>query len=130
VSEKDGVWQEARPMPRLAALNTAGETDVASLSCSSPGNCSAGGTYTAGQSLNPEAFVVTEKHWTWSAAQNVRGLGRWRKGAYSTIGALSCGAAGNCAAAGSDGVGLSAAQAFLVIEKHGVWGSAATFPAR
>ena len=46
VSEKNGSWGSATEVPRLAALNTGKDAELMSLSCSSAGNCAAGGFYT------------------------------------------------------------------------------------
>jgi hypothetical protein len=45
VSEKNGVWGHAIEVPGLAALNKGGNAGVGSVSCASPGNCAAGGSY-------------------------------------------------------------------------------------
>ena len=39
------TWGAAREMPGTAALNQGGDAQVNSVSCGSPGNCSAGGVY-------------------------------------------------------------------------------------
>jgi hypothetical protein len=41
-----GVWGTAKELPGSAALNTGGSASIVSVSCSSPGDCSAGGYYT------------------------------------------------------------------------------------
>jgi hypothetical protein len=41
-----GTWGTAAELPGSAALNTGGSATIASVSCSSPGDCSAGGYYT------------------------------------------------------------------------------------
>src|ERR1700722_7951421 len=43
VSETGGTWGAAEEVPGTAALNTGGNAQVNSVSCSSAGNCSAGG---------------------------------------------------------------------------------------
>jgi hypothetical protein len=42
--ETDGTWGNAEEVPGTAALNTRGFASVMSVSCTSPGNCSAGGS--------------------------------------------------------------------------------------
>ena len=54
-----GTWGTAEEIPGLAALNQGGYAPVASVSCGSAGNCSAGGRYTDGSS-NLQAFVASE----------------------------------------------------------------------
>jgi hypothetical protein len=59
VSEVNGTWRAAVEVPGTAALNTGGNAFVNSVSCASPGKCSAGGGYT-GSSGYRQAFVVSE----------------------------------------------------------------------
>jgi hypothetical protein len=47
-TEDNGRWGTPIPLPGLAALNKGGFAEVGSLSCSSRGNCAAGGIYTDG----------------------------------------------------------------------------------
>jgi hypothetical protein len=44
-AERDGRWHKAIPVPGLAALNKGGFAAVWSVSCGSPGSCTAGGEY-------------------------------------------------------------------------------------
>src|SRR6266567_4113239 len=48
VSEKNGVWGRAIPVPGLAALNKGGDAGVSSVSCAPAGSCTAGGSYADG----------------------------------------------------------------------------------
>jgi len=59
VSEVNGTWHTAIEVPGTGALNTGGTAFVESVSCTSPGKCTAGGGYT-GSSGHRQAFVVTE----------------------------------------------------------------------
>ena len=54
-----GTWGTAIEVPGTAALNQRGNAWLSSVSCASPGNCSAGGYYTPSEFLQ-EAFVVNE----------------------------------------------------------------------
>jgi hypothetical protein len=112
VSEKDGIWGTAQAAPGQAALLGSHPTgsSFSVLSCSSAGNCSAGGSYTA-RGKSTKAFVVTEKNGKWGNLEQVRlihGLG-------TGILAMSCPSAGNCSAGG---------RGYVVSEKRGVWGNA------
>lgn len=54
-----GTWGKAIEVPGTAALNAGGEAGMESLSCASPGRCSAGGFY--GDSHGKlQGFVVSE----------------------------------------------------------------------
>ena len=58
VSEKNGSWGSAIEVPGTPALNSGGYGLVNSVSCSTPGNCVAGGFYTDG--AGPQRpFVVS-----------------------------------------------------------------------
>ncbi len=89
------------------------------MSCGSPGNCAAGGQYSASYSSGDQAFVISEVNGTWAAARAVAGTLSCCGGAEVT--SVSCASAGNCAAGGQyDYGGYNAA--FLVNEKNGAWG--------
>src|SRR5215831_10277648 len=59
-----GVWGRAIAVPGLAALNRGRNAGVSSVSCASPGSCSAGGVYTDG-GRHQQGFVVSEVHGRW-----------------------------------------------------------------
>jgi hypothetical protein len=111
VSEVNGAWAAAQEV--AGSLNIGGFGWVASVSCASAGNCSAGGAYDYGGYNAP--FVVNEKNGIWAQAIDVPGLvtrDAW-------ISSVSCATAGNCGAGGGyDGAGNGA---FVVSEKNGVW---------
>jgi hypothetical protein len=128
VSDKDGWWGTAIEVPGLAALNSGGNAEVSSLSCGSAGNCAAGGSYVT-SSNRARAFVVSEKNGTWGKAMQVPGLAALSGASGdSSVGALSCGPAGNCAAGGSYSRRPANEQAFVVSEKNGSWGRAIGVP--
>ena len=58
-SESGGTWAAAQEVPGTATLNAGGAGGIASVSCASAGNCSAGGYYTDA-SGSQQAFVVDE----------------------------------------------------------------------
>ena len=49
VDESGGDWGAAQAVPGTSALNTGGSASVASVSCASAGNCSAGGYYSSSE---------------------------------------------------------------------------------
>ena len=57
-----GTWETAREVPGMAALSRRGVAQINSVSCSSPGNCSAGGSYggSPGTPTFGQPFVVSE----------------------------------------------------------------------
>lgn len=53
-----GIWEQAKKVPGLAALNSGGRAVVSSVSCAAAGECSAGGFYIDGSVI--QGFVVKE----------------------------------------------------------------------
>lgn len=99
VSESRGTWRSAAEIPGTAALNAGGDAAAFGVSCSSAGNCAAGGTY-LDSSLAGQAFLVTEKNGRWSKAFEVPGTAALNGGGGAETFALSCTSAGECGAAG------------------------------
>jgi hypothetical protein len=60
VSEVNGKWGQAREVPGTSRLNVGGGAEVDSISCASPGQCAAGGSYIDGAG-NTQAFVSDEE---------------------------------------------------------------------
>jgi hypothetical protein len=115
-----GTWGPAQEV--AAALNTGGFAEVNSVSCASAGNCSAGGSYTD-SSGNAQAFGVSSRNGAWGMAEEIPGSGTLNKGGQVRIDSVSCAAAGNCSAGGHYLASSGTAQAFVVTETHGTWGS-------
>jgi hypothetical protein len=127
VSENNGAWGQAIEVPGLAALNTNGDAGVLSVSCASPGNCTAGGNYNYIYNHNyGKGYVVSEKNGTWSHAINVPGLQAVHAGRTTDIKSVSCASPGNCAAGGW--YGDSEFQGLVVSENNGTWGRAINVP--
>jgi hypothetical protein len=111
VNEVNGTWRRAIEVPGTPALNKGGDNGaVTSVSCASPGNCSAGGH--ASPSSFPGAFVANEVNGTWHTAIRLPGTGTSNSNVYS----VSCAAAGNCSAGG-----YVSSNAFVVNEVNGRW---------
>jgi hypothetical protein len=130
VSEQNGSWGRARPVTG-AGVNAAGLALIEGLSCGAAGDCAAGGFY-AQRSGHPQAheqaFVINQAGGTWGTAQPVPGLPALNTGGQARINAVSCGAAGDCAAAGSYQDRSHHTQAFVVTETAGTWGTAQPVP--
>src|SRR5258706_531286 len=124
-SERGGTWHAAIEVPGTAALNIGRSAAVISVSCTSAGNCAAGGYYNDLDN-GGQAFVATERDGAWHAAIEVPGTA-----ALNSLGAevasLSCASAGNCAAGGvythSD-----TGQAFVASETNRNWHAAIQVP--
>jgi len=98
VTEKNGTWGHAVSAPGLRALHAGQYSDVRSVSCTSPGNCAAGGLYDA--SGSGQAFVVYEHNGAWGQAINIAGLIALNKAGAAAVTSVSCPPAGNCVAGG------------------------------
>jgi hypothetical protein len=129
VDETSGSWADLEDVPGVASLAGTDAGDVnsvlASVSCASPGNCSAGGNYQATGSET--AFLVNEVGGTWADAEPVPGLNSLGGSVLSTIVSLDCASAGNCTAVGSDGTSADTTS-FVVTETDGIWGDAVAVP--
>ena len=119
VSQVGGVWGA----PQLAvpiATNSGGNARVATVSCPSAGNCSAGGSYRDAEGF--QAFVVSQVGGVWGAPQLavpiLTNLGRG-----ASVSSVSCVSAGNCSAGGNYDDGMLGVQAFVVSQVGGVWGA-------
>ena len=122
VSEVNGIWGGAAEV--AAAQNGGGDATITSVSCKSPGNCSAGGYYAGSGGSQP--FVVNEANGVWGSVvkvgANLGGLG-------GMITSLSCASPGNCAATGNYTDAAGSSLGLVVSETNGAWGSAETVAA-
>ncbi|HEV2374517.1 MAG TPA: hypothetical protein VGS19_20440 [Streptosporangiaceae bacterium] len=123
--EAGGVWHKAQEV--AAALNLGGNAAVSSVSCGSAGNCVAGGSSqpkpAAPGSGTQVAFIVTQLHGVWGAAERVPGLAHLGSDQNSGVTSVSCTSAGNCAIGGSDH-----GEGFVADKKNGVWSRAEEVP--
>jgi hypothetical protein len=130
--EVGGTWGDAVQVPGTVALNVGNIAAVTSVSCSSAGNCTAGGYYSDSSSGGRQAFVASEVNWTWGDAIEVPGSAALNTGDYAQVASVSCASPGNCAAGGwyefSLGNGLDGAEAFVVSEVNGTWADAIEVP--
>ena len=117
VSEVAGVWRT--PSEVAASLNTDGVAAIDSVSCSSHGNCAAGGYY-EGDSGHSQAFVIDEVAGVWGTARKVAGT--LNNGDDTGISSISCSLVGNCDAGGQYRDDSGQIQAFVVSEVAGGWG--------
>jgi len=125
VNQTGGSWGAAKEVPGTAALNTRGQAKVYSVSCTSPGNCSAGGSYFAtGPYIG--AFVVTETSGSWGTAKETAAA--LNTGGSAQVTSVSCASPGNCAAGGQFSTATGADEAFVVDQAGGSWGAAEEVP--
>src|SRR5215469_15473120 len=120
------AWAKAIEAPGSGALNKGGRAEIASVSCASAGNCSAGGFYRTGN-FKTEAFVVSEKGGTWGRAIEVPGSGALNTQGFAAIDSVSCTSGGNCTAGGYFANGPAGPTtrptlAMVVRQTRGKWG--------
>jgi hypothetical protein len=132
VTESGGTWGNAEEVPGSATLNVGGPGSVIlSVSCAAPGDCSAGGYY-SDASGHEQALVATQTNGTWGNAEEIPGTGALNAGGSARVDSMSCGAPGNCSAAGQYASktvdGISTVQAFVVNQTNGTWGKAEEVP--
>lgn len=128
VDEVNGTWGQALAVPGLTQVNTGGDASILSVSCTTAGNCSAGGYYTNGAANAPHAFVVDEVNGTWGTALEVPGIQILPPGSFDAeTTAISCASPGNCSGGGYYSTGVIT-EAFVVSEVNGVWGTALQVP--
>lgn len=116
--EVDGVWV------------------VTSISCTGPGDCTAGGAYQEVPNDSPDtdqAYVVSEVNGTWGNAEAVPGTLALNTGDGAATVAVSCSSPGNCVAAGyyayqygKTAVGVAG---FVASQVNGRWQQARPVPA-
>ena len=127
VSQSGGVWGTATEIPGTAALNAGGLAFANGLSCSSTGNCSAGGYYTDASS-HQQGFVATEANGVWGAAIEVPGTAALNAGGRAVVEDVSCPTDANCSAVGYYTDSATFKQVFVVDEVNGTWGTAIEVP--
>src|SRR6266851_3178790 len=128
VSQVNGTWRTATKVPGTAALNQRGDAGVTSVSCTSAGNCSAGGLY-GSSSFASKPFVVSEVNGTWHNAIAVPGVAALDPHGYGAyVSSVSCGSAGNCNAGGSYHDRSGNQQVFVISQVNDTWHTAREVP--
>ncbi len=122
--EVNGVWHNAIEVPGTAALNVGGQAQVLSVSCSSAGNCVAGGWYS--DASGNQTFVASEVSGVWQKAIEVPGTAALNTGGEARLFSVSCPSSGNCVA-GGDYAGSHGGM-FVASEINGVWQKAIPVP--
>jgi hypothetical protein len=128
VTETNGTWGKALAVPGMAKLNTGGEAQIVAVSCTSPGNCSAGGWYSVSSTSDNQAFVVTETGGTWGTAEEIPGTAKLNAGNSDLPFTLSCASPGNCSVGGIYSASNGTLQTFVANQAGGTWGTAIEVP--
>jgi hypothetical protein len=119
-----GIWSPVQPLSGFPPNLDEGDPTrglLDSMSCTAPGMCSAGGSYSSDTAQY--AFVADEVDGIWRPAQPVTGLATSGE---STL-VISCTGPGFCTGGGTY-IADAAERGFVVSEAGGVWGSATPLP--
>jgi hypothetical protein len=113
-------WSSARLVPGVG-----GDWSLPiSVSCTGPGDCSAGGEYGSYEPYTQSLpFVVTEAGGKWGRAKDVKAIPALGGHQYAAVTSVSCAWPGNCAAAGyylQSAAGYTG-QAFVLDQVNGTW---------
>jgi hypothetical protein len=130
VNEVNGKWRRATEVPGIATMDVKYGSSISSVSCSSPGDCSAGGYFNEANG-DREAFVVDEDNGTWAKAIEVPGTAQLNLGGSASINSVSCSALGECSAGGNYSNKSSSSEnseVFLDTERNGKWETAIEVP--
>ena len=111
ITQVNGTWHRAIEVPGTAALNH-GTAELNSVSCTSAGTCSGGGTYA--EVHNEQAFVASQVGGTWHKAIEVPGTAALNQGGQAKILSVSCTSAGHCSAGGTYTESSNVIEAFVV----------------
>jgi len=132
----EGTWGSPEAVPGLYSPTIDWTEVVTSVSCTGPGDCSAGGAYQAvdnGYADTDAAYVVSEVNGKWETAEQVPGTAALNTGLGAATASVSCAWPGNCVAVGyyaylygKSGVGVAG---FVDSQVDGTWGTARPVPA-
>jgi LPXTG-motif cell wall-anchored protein len=117
----DGIWAPAQPMQ--FANDLAGYVEgvhVYTVSCSSPGFCTAGGSYDDSNGRYP--FTVTSSNGAWADIKPVE-FAFPTTGDDGYVNSVSCSGDGNCTAVGAVAT-ADGNKAFTMTSTTGTWGQA------
>ncbi len=122
-TETSGTWGQAAEItaPNNAAADPAAELD--GVSCSSPGNCTAVGSYTD-LSGHVQAMAAGESGGTWAQAVKVTAPANAGGDPVADLHAVSCTSAGNCVGAGVYRDASNDAFPMVATENAGSWSQA------
>jgi hypothetical protein len=118
VDEVNGAWGDAQQTPGLGFLNVGGAATTLAVSCSTPGNCSAGGTF-ADAAGHLESFGVREANGTWDTAQAIAAA-QLNEGD-SEMDWISCPSSGGCIGVGTFVDSAGNTQSYWVTEVSDTW---------
>jgi hypothetical protein len=126
-NEVNGVWNTVTEPPGSVTVNNGESAEFNSVSCTSDGNCSAGG-YLQVSSTKRQAFVASENNGVWSHVIEIPGSAALNGGGDAMVNVISCASNKNCVAGGYYYANPKQREAFLADEVNGKWNRAFEVP--
>jgi hypothetical protein len=123
VSRSHRTWKSSLRLAGVNGLSAGPSVGIDQISCSSAGNCGAGGFYTDAGGRQ-QAFVASEVNGKWSAGEAVPGTVTANTGFSALTASVSCRSKGNCTAGGLFTLVSGHSVVFVVSEVSGMWGPA------
>jgi hypothetical protein len=136
-NQVNGKWQPPQKITGLPKEPSSYGDSVDAVSCSSPGNCTAGGLFSYDGDVNhiaSQPFLTTETNGKWAPAQQVPGIATLNTDEAGEITSVSCSAVGYCTAGGTygtpigNGIPETIIRPFTVDEIAGKWQRARPIP--
>jgi len=119
-TETSGTWGQAAEIAAPSNAGTDPNAVLKGISCTSPGNCTAVGTY-EDSSGNGQASEATETSGTWGQAAEIAAPSNAGTNPEALLYSVSCTSAGNCVGVGSYLDSSSHVQAMDATETSGTW---------
>ncbi len=127
--ETRGVWVKAAKVALpVNAAATGQNSQIHSISCPSPGDCSAVGSYVDNATPNThgEGFVLNEVARRWRRAEEIRLPASVNANPFVTAGQVACASVDNCSAVGTYIDANNITQGLTVDEVRGAWRAGAS----
>jgi hypothetical protein len=125
--EVKGVWKRAQAVTLPAGAGaTIQNSEIHSIDCWSPGNCSAIGSYldNASPDSHAQGLEINEVRGTWQRARETVVPANANADPYVDINQVACTHSGNCVAVGSFISADNATEGLIIPEVRGTWKSA------
>jgi uncharacterized repeat protein (TIGR01451 family) len=116
-----GSWAAAEAVLPANAASAPG-VGLASVSCASPGNCTAAGSY-FDSSFNGQGLLLTQTAGTWATGAEAPLPANAASNPFVFLASVSCASAGNCTAVGGY-LDSSGRQGLLLTQTAGSWAAA------
>jgi hypothetical protein len=129
LSEAAGTWHSGvqAALPSNAATSGTEGVSIYSVSCVSPGYCSAVGSY-ANNSAGADGLLLTETAGTWATGVDAALPSNAGAQHLAELNAVSCASAGDCAAVGTYVDGSDSPEGLLLTERAGAWATGVEAP--